>query len=409
MERVVYSQTCFLPDGLQNLEQPMTISIQPDLSQNTMSTGEPVLVSVVIPAYNAANSIAEALNSVVNQTFSNYEIIVVNDGSPDTALLEPALEPFRQRIRYIKQENQGPSGARNTGILAARGKYVAFLDSDDRWLPRHLASQIERFEARPSLALIYADAMLTVDDIPVRTYFEACPQIRPVTFESLIKEESSVITSATVALREALLTAGMFDNQFRRCEDFDLWVRIALCGYEIDYASEVQIVHRSRNGLSSDAESMKRSLVAVYEKMASTLPVSKVQKDLILSRHARAEAELQLELCRKSLLKGEHQQALAAAESARFVFHDWRMSLLVVGMRLAPRPFAMIYRVYARYLDNRNRTRLKRLKFAMHSGTKTSESGHGTASGIPGFAPEVDKVHSVEEQIGPIRSGVRGK
>src|SRR5258708_10595177 len=107
----------------------MTISIQPDVSQNTVSTGEPVLVSVVIPAHNAANSIAEALTSVVNQTFSNYEIIVVNDGSPDTTLLERALELFRQRIRYIKQENQGPSGARNSGILAARGKYVAFLDS----------------------------------------------------------------------------------------------------------------------------------------------------------------------------------------------------------------------------------------------------------------------------------------
>src|SRR5258708_13916994 len=144
----------------------MNTSIQPDLSQKLVTdASEPVMVSVVIPVYNSANNIAEALNSVLNQTFSKYEIIVVNDGSPDTPLLKRALEPFRQRIRYIQQENQGPSGARNAGILAARGKYVAFLDSDDRWLPSHLASQIEVLDARPSLALIYADALLTVADI----------------------------------------------------------------------------------------------------------------------------------------------------------------------------------------------------------------------------------------------------
>ena len=338
-------------------------SIRPDLSQNTVSAApEPVLVSVVIPAYNAASCIVEALDSVLNQTFATHEIIVINDGSPDTTLLERALEPYRERIRYIQQENQGPSGARNAGILAARGKYVAFLDSDDRWLPCHLANQIEDLEKRPALGLFYADAMLTVDEVPLRTYFESCPQTHPVTFESLITEECSVVTSATVALREALITAGMFDDQFRRCEDFDLWTRIVHCGYEADYTSQVQIVHRSRNGLSSDVESMKRSLVAVYEKLALTLPVSQAQKELILARQARAEAELQLELCKKSLLGGDPQPALAAAESARRVFHNWRLRFLILGLWVAPRPVAMLYRVYVRFQASRSRARLERLR-----------------------------------------------
>ena len=366
------------------------------------------MVSVVIPVYNSANSIAEALNSVLNQTFSKYEIIVVNDGSPDTTLLERALEPFRQRIRYIQQENQGPSGARNAGILVAQGKYIAFLDSDDRWLPHHLASQIDILEKRPSLALIYSDALLTVDGLPVRTYFESCTQIRPVTFESLIKEESSVITSATVALREALVTAGMFDKQFRRCEDFDLWTRIAHCGYEIDYTRQVQIVYRSRNGLSSDAESMKHSLVAVYEKMASTLPISEAQKDLILSQRALAEAELQLELCRKHLLSGETRKALAAAQAAKLVFDNWRMRLLFLALHLAPRPLAIIYRVYARYLVRRNRNRLKRQRIGIHSLMQISESIPGTASGTIGSGPDIAKLQPSEGQVA-IRSGVRGE
>src|SRR5690348_6033557 len=89
------------------------------------------LVSVVIPAYNAAAYLPATLDSVLVQSFSNYEIVVVNDGSPDTPELEKALQPYFRKLRYIKQENRGPSSARNTGIRAARGKYVAFLDSDD--------------------------------------------------------------------------------------------------------------------------------------------------------------------------------------------------------------------------------------------------------------------------------------
>jgi hypothetical protein len=378
-------QPALLRGGQRDVEESMT-SIRPDLSQNTVSAApEPVLVSVVIPAYNAASCIVEALDSVLNQTFATHEIIVINDGSPDTTLLERALEPYRERIRYIHQENQGPSGARNAGIRAARGKYVAFLDSDDRWLPCHLANQIEDLEKRPALGLFYADAMLTVDEVPLRTYFESCPQTHPVTFESLITEECSVVTSATVALREALITAGMFDDQFRRCEDFDLWTRIVHCGYEADYTSQVQIVHRSRNGLSSDVESMKRSLVAVYEKLALTLPVSQAQKELILARQARAEAELQLELCKKSLLGGDPQHALAAAESARRVFHNWRLRFLIFGLRVAPRPFAMLYRVYVRFQASRNRARLERLRRSkpssdMIGGTPAQEP---TGTGIP--------------------------
>src|SRR5947209_18801381 len=101
-------------------------------------------VSVIIPAYNAAQYIGEALDSVFAQTFTDYEVIVVNDDSPDTAELERALAPYRERVVYIKQENRGPGGARNTAILKARGECVALLDSDDVWLPTFLAEQMER-------------------------------------------------------------------------------------------------------------------------------------------------------------------------------------------------------------------------------------------------------------------------
>jgi glycosyltransferase involved in cell wall biosynthesis len=106
-------------------------------------TGSP-LVSVIIPAYDVAEFIGEALDSVFAQTFTDYEVIVINDGSPDTAKLERALAPYLSRIVYLKQENRGVSAARNTGINAARGSLIAFLDGDDVWLPNYLEVQVIR-------------------------------------------------------------------------------------------------------------------------------------------------------------------------------------------------------------------------------------------------------------------------
>lgn len=328
---------------------------------------DPVLVSVVIPAYNAAHYITQTLDSVLAQTFSQYEIILVNDGSPDTLDLEKALAPYLHRIRYIKQANRGPSGARNKGILEARGKYVAFLDSDDYWLPRHLEAQLQLLEKDPTLSLVYANGILTLDGAAVRTCFQVSPQAHPVTFEALVAEECTVATSATVATRQALLQAGLFDEQFRHCEDYDLWARVLFCGFRIDYSRQIQIVRRLSKGLSSDTDSMKRSRLAVLQKMSSQLPLSEGQKQLVLLRRVRAEAVLQLELCKKALLAGDLSQALKAAQSAKIVFDTWKMRIVVLTLRVAPGLIAVIYRAYSRALLYRNHLRLKLRRMKMRS------------------------------------------
>src|SRR5690349_21377287 len=118
------------------------------------------LVSVIIPAYNAAGFIGETLISVFAQTYSNYEVIVVNDGSPDTEELKKVLAPFRDRLTYLEQENKGPSAARNNAIGKARGEFVAFLDSDDNWLPDYLTEQIRFLSDEPGFDMVYSDALL---------------------------------------------------------------------------------------------------------------------------------------------------------------------------------------------------------------------------------------------------------
>ena len=150
-------------------------------------------MSVVIPAYRAAQSIPATLDSVLAQTFSDYEIIVVNDGSPDTVQLERVLEPYRARIAYYRQENQGPAGARNTGIQLARGKYIAPLDCDDLWEPGHLAAQLAVLEGDPSIDMVYADARIFGDGQGRgRTVMELCPSEGEVTFESLVMRQCTV-------------------------------------------------------------------------------------------------------------------------------------------------------------------------------------------------------------------------
>ena len=122
-------------------------------------------VSVVIPAYNVASFIAETLESVFAQTWTDFEVLVINDGSPDTAALESTLAHYAHRIRYVVQKNGGPSSARNHGIQIAAGKWVAFLDGDDLWDPTFLQSQME-LAASQNLDLVYCDMRYFGEGLP---------------------------------------------------------------------------------------------------------------------------------------------------------------------------------------------------------------------------------------------------
>src|SRR3981189_821328 len=117
-------------------------------------------VSVIIPSYKTAQLIARCLDTVMGQTFQDFEAIVVNDGSPDTPELEKVLEPYMGRIVYIRQPNKARAGARNTAIQQARGEFLAFLDSDDSWFPDHLASQMKLVDADRSLDLAYSNPLV---------------------------------------------------------------------------------------------------------------------------------------------------------------------------------------------------------------------------------------------------------
>jgi glycosyltransferase involved in cell wall biosynthesis len=305
---------------------------------------EAELVSVVIPAYRCAQYIGQAVESVLAQTFPAYEIIVVNDGCPDTPLLEAALAPYRDRVRYIRQPTCGPAGARNTGILRARGKYIAFLDGDDYWCTDHLAKQIAMLRQDPALDLVYSDTILLKDERPVARAFDLQPQSTQVTFESLLAEHSAISTSSTVACRDAIMAAGMFDESFLRCEDFDMWLRMSFAGSRMAFQSEARVHHRiSDVGLSADRWAMKKDRIRVYQKIDATLPVSEPQRRIVREMVAMTEAQCDVERMKHALEAGDYNQAVEAADRAAAFQNNWKVKISRFCLRIAPRLFRRLH------------------------------------------------------------------
>ena len=216
-----------------------------------------------MPAYRVAEYIGAALDSILAQTFKDYEIIIVNDGSPDTDEFELALEPYRKSVIYIKQENGGPSAARNVAIQKARGEFLAFLDADDYWEPNYLEQQLAFLEKNRSVDLVYSDALL-VGGSPLagHTFMEVTPSEGEATFESLLGGRCTIILSGTVVRRQAVIDAGLFNEGLRYAEDYDLWLRIAKQGSRLAYQEQVLLNKRMHAAsLSSDRHEAARKRV----------------------------------------------------------------------------------------------------------------------------------------------------
>lgn len=188
-------------------------------------------VSVVIPTYNRRAYVQEAIDSVLAQTYRDFEIIVVDDGSTD-GTGEALAACYGDRITYLWQENQGESVARNRAIDLARGEFIAFLDSDDVWLPEKLARQVPVLKGSPGAVLVGAEAAaIDKDGHPIERppYCHGWHE-RPPTLESLLLHEQSFPPSLAVVRRSAVAELGGFDAHIRYGEDWELWLRLRQLG-----------------------------------------------------------------------------------------------------------------------------------------------------------------------------------
>lgn len=183
------------------------------------------LVSVVIPSYNYGQFVTEAVESALAQTYSRVEVIVVDDGSRDDTWAR--LVPYEGKIRYIYQNNAGLSAARNTGIEAARGEYVALLDADDLFHPRKLEWQMACFEAHPDVALVASDSFSDPD--PQWKDVTVPPRWEPVSLTTIVTKPRFA-PSSVVIRKSCFGEVGLFDPALRSVEDRDMWIRIAAQG-----------------------------------------------------------------------------------------------------------------------------------------------------------------------------------
>ncbi len=329
----------------------------------------PPAVSVIIPAYNVSQYIVEALDSVVAQSISEYEIIVINDGSSDTADLERVLEPFREHIVYLKQENRGAAAARNAGLYVARGEFVAFLDADDSWNPDFLESQLAFIKNNAGCDLVYADALIFGESpLAGRTFMDTCPSKGEVTFESLVTSRCNVITSGVIARRQMVLDAGLFDEDLLRAHDFDLWLRMLRCGARAAYQRRVLLNYRVRpDSLSGDAVQRVERELEAYDKIVHHLELTDEERALIATVVNRLQADLKIEQGKRHLTREEFDEARSEFQASFKLRHNWKLPLVLFFLRLAPNLLQRIY-VKRRLSWGPNLQKLKRAVVYIISG-----------------------------------------
>lgn len=242
------------------------------------------LVSVIVPVYNVENYIAQTIESVLNQTYSHFELLIIDDESPDRSL-EICRQFSDPRIKIIGQKNRGLAGARNTGIRHARGEYLAFLDSDDLWLPEKLAQHIKHLETSPQVGVSFSRSEF-IDGQGRALGIYQMPKLQGITPSHLLCRNPIGNGSAPVIRREVFeaicfqddrygkVENFYFDENFRQSEDIECWLRIAAeTSWKIEGIPEALTLYRvNGEGLSANLIKQFNSWEQMIEKHRSRSP-----------------------------------------------------------------------------------------------------------------------------------------
>lgn len=291
-------------------------------------------VSIVMPAYNVESFIDAAIASVRAQTFTNFELLIIDDGSTDaTAAVVDRHARADGRVRLLRQANAGISAARNVALRHARGAFIAILDADDAWAPTFLASQIAVLEQRPEIDIVTANAWFRGGPHDGQPALPT-PDPRPdPDLTQLLEDETSVFIMS-VFRRRVIEAVGGFDEAFRSNEDYDLWIRAALAGFRFARNDTPAGYYRRRDdSLSADEVRMLTGILRVYEKTRPAL-ANQPEALAILERQVRRfETEQVAAQLRQALQTGD----LAAVTRGAAELHQRRGGLRLLLTRLAAR------------------------------------------------------------------------
>ena len=304
-------------------------------------------VSVVIPSYNCGHCLPEALESVFAQTFKDFEIIVVDDGSTDDT--SAVVARFGSRIRCIRQENRGLPAARNRGIRASAAPYIALLDADDVWFPEKLTEQIPAFSEDSEIGLVYSDLRVVYDDGQiVPSFLHSRPLAGSGYVFDRILRSGFIIPSSAVVRRTCIEQVGLFDESMRSHEDVELWSRICHA-WKVKLISKPLLMRRQRAGSLTGSEDLR-----------SLYGLKFYQKVLLIPG-----------------LEPEHQQfvrkvlAACCRERGRFCLNEGRIAecreTLRASLEYNWRNLAAIRDMILSYLPRRAYLRMRTLRASMRS------------------------------------------
>ena len=293
-----------------------------------------------MPAFNAAQHIRQSIQSVLEQTFDDWDLIVVDDGSTDeTATVAGSFSD--SRIRCIRRENGGQAAARNTGITNTQGEFIAFLDADDLWLPEKLDRQID-VARRTRADVVYCDGYVFFDsgNDERSDFFAVVPGLKDgSTMMPLLYQYNRIATLSAMVKRNVIESVGLFDESrlFQNCEDYELWLRLARAGRTFYGMSDKLMRYRRHESSTTHRDSkMLRPMIEVVKK----------HSDAVDDKIGRARIR---GLYRDLITALIAEDDVAGARQAMREFAAWDRAGLItqcqrILLRLFPRSFAKISR-----------------------------------------------------------------
>jgi glycosyltransferase involved in cell wall biosynthesis len=294
-------------------------------------------VSIITPAYNAEAYLADTIRSAQAQTFRDFEMLIVDDGSTDgTAWIARQFALGDDRIRVISQANAGISGARNTALARAEAPIFVLLDSDDVWFPNYLEEQVCVLTSAPSAGVVSANALNlggSFDGMPLR---RLPSEVHPISLRELIEVEESVCIMSMIR-REVYERIGGFDTTLPSSEDYDFWLRTLIAGFEILFNGKPLGWYRRRaQSVSADNSRMFGSISDVLRKTRAAVPAGSAEMAAIDRQLERFERAAIANAAKLALYRGDFSAASEGFAELANRGASLRLTLAALAARRAP-------------------------------------------------------------------------
>jgi len=292
-------------------------------------------VSIIMPTYNVTRYIGTALDSLVAQTFQDFEIVVVNDSCPDTPALERVLERY-PKIHYIKQENTGVAGARNTAVREAKAPLVLNLDPDDWLEPECVESQVRFLQDHPELDVNYINPVYRGGALDGKSWMDIYPSVGEVSFLSVMTGATPPANPGSIIRKETLLRAGLYDTDLRSWEDFGMWLRILKAGGRITYSDAKLANYRIRPGSLTGELRYMEDAVRVLDNIEASLELTDEEHEALRRRKSAAQLDRERLRAKSSLERRDWSNARKSFEYCLQRRPTAKLRLIVACLKWCP-------------------------------------------------------------------------